>query len=216
MKKAIISLAVIVILLQAGCSSQSSIYQEKHYTSTTSSEDCFLCNADKHKSSWGKNNVGIISLNSFEIIPIEIIPDGLDGPNRERIAETIAETYVMSSSKTTSDGFRASRTIFSDRGHAFAEVYLYKDEAWDIEKTAEFLCEECLSQLTESVRGKEFGVGIVDLNAKEIHVFEEDFSGFLIGDFYIHWDLTEPNKYIDTRKLDLWVFYCPPICERNK
>lgn len=205
--KRILSLAVILMLLQVGCGTQTKLdilSQKACCTSSTSSEDCFLCNAEKQKTHWLKHNIGIISLNTFEVIPIEIIRDEFNGSSND-----MESVFITQLSKTTSDGFQASRTIFPDRAYAHSSVYLYSDETWDIENTASFLCQDCLNQLTENVSGYEFGVGILDLNAAKIHVFERQVTGFCSGDFYVHWDITEKSKYVDTTKLELLVFYCP-------
>lgn len=209
MKKLILALLVILLTLQVGCRSKQDgdkIFPNKHYTSSTSAADCFLCSADSsHESYWQENNVGIISLNTFEVMPVKIIQYGDNGT----LIQENTGTFVRRSFKSDANGFYASQAIDSDRGYAFASISFYDDETLDVEKTANFLCEDCLNQLTEKIYKNEFGLGIINFETKEIRTFEENTTGFGSGDFYIHCDFRERDKETDTRNLDLLIFYCP-------
>ena len=71
MKKAII-FVVMLALCVTGCGAGVETGAEP-VISTVSAEDCFLCGSGTGESCyWGQNNVGIISLNSFSVIPITI------------------------------------------------------------------------------------------------------------------------------------------------
>ncbi len=115
----------------------------------------------------------------------------------------------MRGTKSGETGFETFRTIFSDRAYAFVEISFYDDVTWDIEKSADFLCEKCLNQLVEDTCGTAYGLGIIDPNTNSITVFQENYTGFVAGDFYVHCDFSERDKKSDTEKLKILTFYCP-------
>lgn len=72
----------------------SSSTQETVYHSDTPSEDCYLCGGGIENlipSYWGQNNIALISLNTFDIKPIEINRyDGITGQLIEEYAGTVS------------------------------------------------------------------------------------------------------------------------------
>ena len=50
--------------------SADSYFPDEHIESSVLPEECFICSPSI--PNWGQNNVGIISLNTFEVLPIEI------------------------------------------------------------------------------------------------------------------------------------------------
>ena len=75
MKKSIIFVVMLALSL-TGCSAEPSMSSDSEMEpvlSNVSAEDCFLCgNGAEEPFYWGQNNVGIINLNTFEVMPIEI------------------------------------------------------------------------------------------------------------------------------------------------
>ena len=132
------------------------------YSSDTSAEDCYLC-GDSTESPlspyWGQNNIALFSLNTFEIKPFEINRyDRMDG----RLIEEYAG--IVSFEVGNNDGgFSASLMQDSDRGYANGSVNFYSDEVLDINKAADFLCEDCLNEILPSRIDGCFGVGAVNL-----------------------------------------------------
>ena len=63
-------------LCLTGCDTEPSLASEPEpepVISTVSAEDCFLCGSGAGDPFyWGQNNVGIISLHTFEVLPVEI------------------------------------------------------------------------------------------------------------------------------------------------
>lgn len=210
MKQFLSVLLTISLLLLSGCiagrGAEDYSMEKVSYTSDVSLQDCFLCgDGGAHVTKWGENNIGIISLNTFEIMPIEI--NRYD--NNGKLIEENTGCMIMRIFSSEAGGFTASVMEDADRGHAGASIYLYDDETLDAENTAAFLCESCLNELMNSIYKNAFGVGVINFDTKEIQVFEENVTGFGSGDFYIHCDLKEPGAKKDTRKLDLVIFYCP-------
>jgi len=210
MKRLLSVLLATLLLLLHGCNAgkgaEDHTLEKISYPSDVSTDDCFLCgNGGNHVTCWGENNIGIISLNTFEVMPIEI---NRYSSNGELIEEnTGCTTMWMFQSKA--GGFRASVMVDVDRGLADVSISLYGDETLDVETVASFLCERCLNELMDSIYKNGFGVGIINFETKKICVFEENVTGFGSGDFYIHYDLKEPGAKEDTRELSLVIFCCP-------
>ncbi len=82
MRRLALALLVSLLFILPGCGAEqravtdSNVISEKViYQSDTSAEDCCLCGGGIENmlpSYWGQNNVALISLNTFEIKPIEI------------------------------------------------------------------------------------------------------------------------------------------------
>lgn len=204
-----ITVFLIVLLCLVGCRAGENEdiepMDEIIYTSSVSAEDCFLCGNGAGSISWGQNNIGIISLNSFEVMPIEINRYDNEGILIEENTGCMSIQYFKSESK----GFEANMVLDADRGHADITVFLYDDKTIDIEKVSSFLCQGCLNELIDDIYKSEFGVCILDFDTKEITVFRENVIGFGAGDFYIHCDAKEPSEKDDAYKLRFIIFYCP-------
>lgn len=73
MRKTAYILTALLILSLVGCGavkSADSYFPDEHFESSVLPEECFICSPSI--PNWGQNNVGIISLNTFEVLPIEI------------------------------------------------------------------------------------------------------------------------------------------------
>ena len=188
-------------------SSNTVIYEGTVYSSDTSAEDCYLCGGGIENlipDYWGQNNIALLSLNTFEIKPLEI--------NRYNKTDgRLVEKYVgaVSISRYGSDegGFAASLLLDYDKGYAVGSVDFYNDGTLDICRVSGFLCEDCLNNLLPSLIDQYFGAGAINLATKEVRVFEKHLSGFGLGDFYIDCDLQEQDG--NNHRMDLLIFYCP-------
>lgn len=205
MKKVMFVLIVLVLTL-TGClagKSADGYFPDKHFESSVTPEECFICSPST--AHWGENNVGIISLNSFEMLPIEI--------NRYHNGGVLIEentgTFSMRPFHSEEGGFQASLMTDPDRGHASASILLHDDDTLDVEKTACFLCEDCLNNVTGGIVKNEYGLGIINFETKEIQVIEENMKGVSSGDYYVHCDFMGWNKEEKSNQLELLIFYCP-------
>ena len=88
MKRIALILISLLLLLLMGCGQEEpstidlSDYEHPDLVSSISKEECFLCgNRDDHALStyWGQDNVGLINVNTFEVLPISINKYDLDG-----------------------------------------------------------------------------------------------------------------------------------------
>ena len=193
MKRLFLILLVSLIAFLPGCgleheAGNGTIPAETVYPSDTSSEDCYLCGGGIENlipSYWGQNNVALISLNTFEIKPIEINRyDRLSG----RMIEEYAGVISFGGGGSTDGGFSANLMLDYDRGYATGS--------------------NCLNEILPQEISRCFGVGAIHLDTKEICLFEENLGGFGLGDFYFDCNLKE-HKHGDSRQMDLLIFYCP-------
>lgn len=153
---------------------------------------------------WGQDNLAIISLNTFEIQPIEINRyDRLTGQMIEEYAGTIS----LGGGRSTNNGFAVSVLLDYDRGYATGTLDFYDDRDLDIEKAATFLCADCLNQILPKEIKRCFGVGVINLNTKEIQMFEEQLDGFTFGDLYVDCNLNGQGR--SSNQMDILIFYCP-------
>lgn len=192
--KNIIIISIIISLLLAGCGAET--VREDVYTSSVSWEDCWLCGGGGDEQlCWGQNNIGIISLNTFEVMPIEINRYDLDGT----LIEENAGYMAMQTFKNQENGFYAYAAVNPDRGYARISIEFNEDKEVSIEKAASFLCEDCLKTVSESG----FGIGVISLDTRKICVLNEHIAGFGLGGYYVSVDCGEQDK------ADILAFYCP-------
>ena len=219
MRRFVFTLLLLMLIL-AGCkvgqsadSNGAAASVKMSYPSDTSTEDCYLCGGDIEKlipSYWGQNNIALISLNTFEIKPLEI--NCYDRTNG-RLIEEYAGAVSFGGSVSKDNGFAASLLQNYDRGYAIGHVDFYDDEVLDVSKAAGFLCEDCLNKILPSQIDRYFGIGAINLATKEVRVFEEHLGGFGLGDFYIGCDLQDRDG--DTHRMNLLIFYCPIRYEKE-
>lgn len=212
MKRLACVLLVSLILPLAGCGAAQNALtvdtdDEITYTSAISAEDCYLCGGHTEDAGilpWGQNNVALISLNTFEIKPIEINRyDRLTG----RLIEEATGTVSFGGGGQQDNSFTMSMLVDSDRGYATGTIDFFDDKTLDIEKAASFLCADCMNKVLPQRSDKYFGVGVINLSTKEIKLFEENVVGFGVGDFYI--DCYEAESSNSSDRMHLSIFFCP-------
>lgn len=208
MKRVLLVLLMLAMFLFPGCATEQSgtASAEAPYTSDTSSEDCYLCGGGAENLLpsfyWGQDNIALLSLNTFDIVPIEINRyDRLTG----QLIEEYAGTTSLAGGGSIAGGFSANLMIDDDRGFANDTLNFGDDETLDINKAAEFLCEDCLNEILPSQSAQYFGVGVIHFDTKEVRVFEKRLGGFSLGDFYVDCNLTDQ----DSGQMHILIFYCP-------
>ena len=207
MKKFLTLLLALLMIALSGCGlkQDGSAFQENVYFSSTSAADCYLCGGGIESlipEYWGQNNVALISLNTFDIKPIEI--------NRYDNGHLIEEYagVISFGGGSVNGGFSAHLMLEYDRGYATGSLNFRDDEILDAGKAASFLCSDCLNGIIPKETGQCFGVGAIDLATKKVRLFEESLGGFSLGDFYIDCNLKE-RRTGEPHQMDVLIFYCP-------
>ena len=208
MKKFLTSLLALLMIALSGCGlkQDGSAFQENVYFSSTSAADCYLCGGGIESlipEYWGQNNVALISLNTFDIKPIEI-----NRYDNGHLIEEYAGVISFGGGGSVNGGFSAPLMLEYDRGYATGSLNFRDDEILDAGKAASFLCSDCLNGIIPKETGQCFGVGAIDLATKEVRLFEESLGGFGLGDFYIDCNLKE-RRTGEPRQMDVLIFYCP-------
>lgn len=193
MKKEIFTVLLALCLL-AGCGTGG----EREPVECVSTADCVLCKG-AGTWVWGQNNVGLISLNTFDMVPIEINRYDSGGGLIEENTGTFQIRHIQGGE----EGFSASVIEEPDFGYATLTVTLGEDGAMDRGKAAAFLCENCLEDIAPE--GEEtLGLGVIDFATGKVEAFDRKIRGFGAGDFRIHCDWPEEGE-----KVELLIFYAP-------
>ena len=147
-----------------------------------SKEDCFLCGTDAGYSR--QNNVGIVSLNTFAVMPVEINRYDHSG----QLVEENTGAMQMRTFKNGDDGMTASVMLEPDRGIAHVSISLKGDTTLNLASAAAHLCPDCLAELAAQLHGSASGVGVINFSTRRLYSLHESGSGFGAGDYYVHFD----------------------------
>ena len=193
-------LPFVLVLLLVGCSSQAAAPEYEHtpYSSALAQEDCFLCGGQGQY--WGEDNVGIINLNSFEFVRLEI-----NRYNGKQLIEKPAG-YMQSGGLTGEDSYVHSMAD-PDRGYAHVQI---TGTQKPIEPAAiqSQLCQGCLDAVNDAcIWGAPSEYGVVSFAEHVIRPLVKETPWFTFGNYGIECD------YKDNGEINLLVVYCPPRFE---
>ena len=196
-----------------GCQSSKELEESSGSTSylkeTVAKEDCLVCGDSEgtmlslHK---GEENIGVISLNTFELAHVEI--------NRyDDYGNLLEEPSQETSTRRTSTGeggFAFMATGNTDRGYAMCDLYFNNDEFLDVEQAATHMCTECLGKAIDDGFGDDpTGMAIINFSTGEVRMLRENLIAFQCGDFYPSCESKRYKTEENTLKMNLLVFYCP-------
>lgn len=181
---------------------------ETEYISKTQLVDCKLCGGGEETLMSlyeGQDNLGIISLNTFQVAVITINKYDNNGKLIEEADSGLGTNIV----NTGDDGFMSMVSANTNRGYASADISMNNDKNLDMEKVSTNLCTDCLNRVMEDDWREPYGIGIINFKTGEIRLFDESMRGFMLGDFYV---LCEPRTEGDEEEIseiNLNIFYCP-------
>ena len=210
MKRLALVLLALLLFFSTGCRAEESAAQggNAEYSSNLSAEDCYLCGdgiENLNLSCWGQKNVAFVSLNTFEVIPIEINRyDEIDG----HLIEEYSDAASFEGKSNPDGGFSVKFLMDFNHGLGIGEIELHNDETLDVGKASSFLCVDCINKIAGSELGPSFGVAAIDLETKKIFPFYKNISGFPVGDFYIY-SGAKSRKDDNSLSVGTLVFYCP-------
>ncbi len=154
MKKCILSalagalamLIVITIVARISVAQEQTPKEYEHidYVSNITQEECFVCGTNNGYSYWGEDNVGIVNLNTFELLYLEI--------NRYDDYGNLIEEPA---------GYMSSVGLSDKEAHRYAHAYCFPDNAYasvqitgvqydiDREMIQSKLCQTCLKSIND-------------------------------------------------------------------
>lgn len=201
--KRILCTTISLMLLLTACAAPAASepeptkYVHTPYLSTIAADDCFICGNAQSSLHWGEDNVGILNLNTFEVLRIEI--------NRYENGELVTTPAgVLQTGGITCGKSSAHATTDSDRGYSHVQI---KGELQPIDADAiqSHLCQKCLDE----INGMHFGgyapseYAIVNFSDKTIRLLIQHTTFFGSGNYGID------CEFEDDGSIDLLVFYCP-------
>ena len=176
---------------------ESTEYVHTPYVSTITSSECFICSDEQYCLYWGEDNVGILNLNTFELLRVEI--NRYENGVPVESPAGVLQTSGMSCGKST-----VHATTDSDRGYSHVQI---QGELQPIDAAAiqSHLCQACL----DKINGMHFGdapmeYAIVNFTDKTIRPLLEHTTFFGSGNYAVD------CEFKDGGEVDLLVFYCPP------
>ena len=204
----LVGLILVFLLLLTACSNgeQPSIskkeYEHIPYVSDLSQEECFVCGENPNhptSSYWGEDNVGILNLNTFEVLYIEI---NRYDDNGQLIEETAG--YMQMHSMSNGESYVHSSDN-PDRG--LSNIQIQGDrKPVDAKAIQSFLCQTCLDKINDMYFGdnppEEYAV--VNFSDKSIRPLIKNTTWFTFGNFDVDCDFEEDGD------IDLLIHYCPP------
>lgn len=207
MKRLFCVVGVLSLLLTA-CSSNTtntvSTEEYKHipYVSSIEQTDCLLCGEQTNlpmSSYWGEDNVGIVNLNTFDVLRIEI--------NRYDDQGNLIEEAAgfMHTSHMQNEGTFVNAMTDPDRAYSHIQI-TGTHHPIDAPSIQKHLCQSCL----DSVNGTYFGgsapyeYAIINFSERTVHLLVKNCTWFTFGNYGIDCD------FEDDGDIDLRVHYCPP------
>lgn len=203
--KRILCTTIVLMLLLTACSTtaasdaDSTEYVHTPYVSTITAEDCFMCSESKDTPAglyWGEDNVGLLNLNTFEVLHI-----GINRYENGTLVETPAG--FMQTTGMNSGGVFA--TTDPDRGYSHVRIG-GANSAIDADSIQCHLCQACLDE----INGMYFSdyppeaYAIVNFSDKTLKPLIQSTTFFSSGNYGINCDFEENGD------IDLLIFYCPP------
>ena len=204
--KRIAAVISILMLLLCGCGQQAKTEEEHDWQAEAEAasvycvdkEDCFLCGTDT--GYFGQNNVGIVSLNSFSVMPVEINRYDHNG----QLIEENTGAMQMRNFQNGDSGMTASVILEPDRGIAHVSISPKGDAVLDLSSASAHLCPDCLEALASQLHGNVSGVGVVDFITRRLYALQESVTSFGAGDYYIHCD-----RDAERGEIEILVTYSP-------
>ena len=208
-RKQIGAVFIVLALMLCGCGQQTEPAPEPEYdwkakaesvsVSCTAKDDCFICSADA--GYFGQNNVGIVSLNTFAVMPVEI--NRYDRASGQLIEENTG-AMQMRFFKNGDDGMTASVMLEPDRGIAHVSISPKGDATLDLSSAVAYLCPDCLTELASQLYGSASGVGVVNFSTRRLYALQESVTGFGAGDYYVHCD-----RDAESGEINILITYSP-------
>ena len=216
MKKSICHLLICTLVLCTLCAcSQASEdkqngQQSKRYefTSQIEKESCYLCseNAESSLAEFGRHaNVGIVNVNTFEVMELEINRYDWDG---NQIMEATGAMHMCGS---TLGDIRVSGMVNPDGSYSSVN-FNPEGETIDEEKLGLFLCQDCLDEFASSCYGSENipPIAVVSFEHRYLAALNERTPWFSRKDYLV------TVNYDEDGSIGVVAIYNPPRFQDNE
>lgn len=176
-------------------------YGHVDFQSAITEETCFLCGGYKDTllhSTWSPNNIGIVNLNTFDILYVEINRYDDNGD----LVTTPAGIFAIDG--MTSGNGRVNSNLNYDNGYATI-VITGVEYSIDAAVTESKLCQKCLDSMNVKIRygGTPAEYAVVNYADRTIHPLVTSTVSFGSGDFLID------CQFKDHGEIRLLVAYLP-------
>lgn len=175
-------------------------YTRIEFTSSINEQDCFICGDERDPLMahyWKEDNIGILNLNTFEVMYISINKYDING---EQIKESTG--VLESSSKKCGDSILHAMTD-PDRGYSHIEI---PNVTWEFnqKKVQGKLCQNCIEQINDAcIWGKPAEYAVVSFKEMQIRPIVESNPWFVFGGYSVAVERKD-------EKMNLKIDYCPP------
>ena len=207
MKRILCTTIALMVLLTACSTSPASNtepteYVHTPYVSTVTTDECFVCGEQEGslaKLYWGQDNLGILNLNTFEFMRLEI--------NRYDDAGNLIEepAGIMQQQSIRSGESYAHASVNPDRGYADIQIQ-GKQQPIDAAAIQSHLCQACLDAINDIYFGdyppEEYA--IINFSDKTIRPLIRNTTFFSSANYCVD------CVFKDNGNIDLLIFYCPP------
>lgn len=206
-KKIFLPALLCFLLISSACSEQNKdsfgnrSYEHINFTSSIEKEDCYLCGdrPDHEIGSYlGQDNVGLINVNTFDVLLVEI--------NRyDRNGQLIEEaTGTMQMGICAIDDTTVSIMTDVDRGYSHVS-FQPSGNGIDADTISSFLCQDCLDDFSsfyfEGDAAPE--IAIINFATREIRPLVSSCPWFTIDNYLVD------CSFEDTGNINLRVTYRP-------
>lgn len=195
----LITLIVIANISAAG-KQEKEEYEHIDFVSTITQENCCVCGnvAFPFSSHWSEDNVGIVNLNTFETMRLEVNRYDDHGQLIEEVAG-----YMQSNGMSHEDSYVHAWT-HPDRGYADVQITGTK-YAISRDTIQSHLCQTCLNSINEMWFGDNAPAeyAIVSFSERTIRPLIQNCTWFSAGDYGINCEFKEDGA------IDLLIHYCP-------
>ena len=175
----------------------NSEYTRIEFTTSINEQDCFICGDDRDPLMahyWKEDNIGILNLNTFDVMYISINRYDING---EQITEPAG---VLESSWKICDTSNLHAWTDPDRGYSHIDI---PNVTWKIDKSKiqHKLCQNCVKQVNDAcIWGKPTEYAVVSFRDKKIRPITESEPWFVFENYCV-------DSEIEGERINLKVYF---------
>lgn len=196
-------LLAVIANIQAATAPQLEEYEHIDYVSNITEAECYVCGDSGYTDAsayWGEDNIGLINLNNFDLLYLEI--------NRYREGRELIQEPA---------GVMLSCGIMDEESETYAHAYVFPDNAYaniqitgvkyaiDCDLIQSKLCQTCLDFINSLwfTTQPPAEYAIISFEDRAIQPLLNAYPWFAAGNFGIDCEFKEDGN------IDLLIHYCP-------